>query len=190
MIAVFAMQSDPALVHQLERLVSIQLVGTVALSVIALAVLGVAATALITLRKAMATMDRTLAQLSPRIDPILTSVSRMADDAEDISSALKHRVNNVMKTVDELNERVLAVADDVELRVKKFGTVADVVQAEAEEILLDAASTARGVHTASQLLRAGEPDYPPELVDDDEDFDDDEELIDEDFIDEEEDHER
>jgi hypothetical protein len=170
LIAVLAIQSDPALMEQLERLVSIQLVSAIALSIVSLAVLGVAVAALITLRKLMATVDHTLGQLKPRIDPLLTSVTRMADDAEDITSSFKHRVNNLMLTVDDLNERVLTAVDDVEHRVRKFATVADVVQAEAEELLLDAASTARGVHTASQVLRSARVQPLPELVDDDDDY--------------------
>lgn len=170
MIAVFAIQSDPVLVQQFERLVSVQLVGAIALSIISLAVLGVAVAALITIRKLMATIDRTLGQLVPRIDPLLTSVTRIADDAEDVSSSLKHRVNNLMRSVDDLNKRVMEGADSVEDRVKKFGMVVEVVQAEAEEILLDAASTARGVHTASQVLRSGQPEYRAARVDDDDAF--------------------
>ena len=170
MIAGIAMQSDPVLVQQFERLVSIQLVGAVALSVISLAVLGVAIASLFAIRKLIAQIDRTLGQVVPKFDPLLTSVTRIADDAEDVSSAFKHRVNNLMKTVDELNERFLSVADDVEIRVRKFGTVADVVQAEAEEILLDAASTARGVHTASQVLRGSRVEPLPGRVEVDDEY--------------------
>jgi hypothetical protein len=103
LIAVFAIQSDPVLVQQFERLVSIQLVGAVALSIISLAVLGVAIASLFAIRKLIAQIDRTLGQVVPRFDPLLTSVTRIADDAEDVSSELKHRVKNLMKTVDELN---------------------------------------------------------------------------------------
>lgn len=170
MIAVFAIQTDPVIIQQFERLVSVQLVGAIALSIITLAVLGVAVAALITIRKLMATIDRTLGQLAPRIDPLLTSVTRIADDAEDVSSSLKHRVNNLMRSVDDLNKRVMEGADAVEDRVKKFGMVVEVVQAEAEEILLDAASTARGVHTASQVLRSGQPEYQAEPMDDEGDY--------------------
>ena len=45
-------------------------------------------------------------------------------------------------------------AQAVETRVKQFGAVVDVVQSEAEEILLDAASTAHGVHAAAEVLRS------------------------------------
>ncbi|MGQ0560672.1 MAG: hypothetical protein ACT443_02210, partial [Gemmatimonadota bacterium] len=50
----------------------------------------------------------------------------------------------------------------VEERVKQFGAVVEVVQSEAEEILLDAASTARGVHTASLVLRSGRREQLPD----------------------------
>ncbi|MGQ0561505.1 MAG: hypothetical protein ACT443_06480, partial [Gemmatimonadota bacterium] len=142
-------QVEPAVVQQLEKLVTTQVVVAVALAIIALAVLAVAVGALLAVRKLTGTVDRTLALLTPKVDPILTSVSRISDDAEDVSSAVKHRVKNVLDTLDDLNGRLRAGADSVEERVKQFGAVVEVVQSEAEEILLDAASTARGVHTAS-----------------------------------------
>ena len=39
--------------------------------------------------------------------------------------------------------------------MRRFGAVVDVVQTETEELLLDAASTARGVHTAATMIRDG-----------------------------------
>jgi flagellar motility protein MotE (MotC chaperone) len=167
-IAAIAVQSDPALVQELEQLVTTQVVIAISLSIVALAVLGVAVGILLAIRKTLKLVDRTSSQLQPRLDPILTNVSRITDDAEDVASAVKHRVNDVLKTVDDLNERVKTGADAVEARMKKLVTVVDVVQEEAEEILLDAASTARGVHTASEVLRSGRRERLPRTADDDE----------------------
>ena len=165
-----AVQSDAAIAHQLEKIATAQVTIAVLIALMALTMIGVAIGALLELRRHSRKLDRNLALLAPRLDPILISLARIADDAQDVSGALKYRINNVLDTVDDLNERLREGADSVEKRVRQLGTVVDVVQTEAEDILLDAASTARGVHTAAQVLRSGRADLEPELVDDDEEF--------------------
>jgi methyl-accepting chemotaxis protein len=176
--ALFAVQTDPAIAEQLQRLVTTQIVIATSLLVMGIAVIGVAIAALFAIRKQARLVDRSIAQLKPRLDPILISVARIADDATDVSGALKYRVNDLLETVDDLNARLRVGVDSVEKRVRQLGTVVDVVQTEAEEILLDAASTARGVHTASQVLRGGRAALPPDLEDEDvEEEEDDDEYI-------------
>ena len=149
------MQSDPALVHELSRIVTTQTVIAVTLTIIALSALGVAIAAVLAIRKLTGILDRTTSQISQKLDPLLASASRIAGDAEDVAATMKVRLNDVLETVEHVSGRLKSGAQAVEERVKQFGTVVDVVQAEAEELLLDAASTARGVHTAAQMLRAG-----------------------------------
>jgi len=176
--ALLAVQTDPAIAEQLHRLVTTQIVIATSLLVMGIAVIGVAIAALFAIRKQARLVDRSIAQLKPRLDPILISVARLADDATDVSGALKYRINDLLETVDDLNARLREGADAVELRVRQLGTVVDVVQTEAEEILLDAASTARGVHTASQVLRGGRAALPPDLEDEElEEEDEDDEYI-------------
>jgi hypothetical protein len=100
-------------------------------------------------------VDHALTRLNPKLDPLLSSASHIAGDAEDVASSIKGRVTDVLDTIDDLNGRLKAGAQAVEDRMKKFGTVVNVVQAEAEDLLLDAASTAHGVHTAAEVLRTG-----------------------------------
>ena len=179
--AVFqAVQPDQAIVHQLEKIATAQITLTVLLAIMALTMIGVAIGALMEVRRHSRKFERSLALLGPRVDPILISLTRIADDAEDISGALKYRLNDILATVEDLNNRLRDGADSVEMRVRKLGTVVDVVQTEAEEILLDAASAARGVHTASQILRSGRAGVQPDLIDEDEELLDDDEELDED----------
>jgi uncharacterized protein YoxC len=151
-------QSDSAVADQLSRLVTTQVVVAVALVIVALAALGVALGALLGVRKLSGTLDRALTQLNPRLDPLLKSATRIADDAEDVASSVKGRVTDVLATIDDLNGRLKAGAQAVEDRMKKFGAVVNVVQSETEDLLLDAASTAHGVHAAAEVLRAGKPE--------------------------------
>jgi hypothetical protein len=120
------MQTDPAIVQQLQHLVTTQTVMAISIAIIALAVLGVALGALFAIRKLTRTFDGTM-----------------------------HRLDPVFDTVEGINGRLKDGAQAIENRIKRFGTVVDVVQTETESLLLDAASTAHGVHTAAQMLRSG-----------------------------------
>jgi predicted DNA-binding protein (UPF0278 family) len=148
------LQADPAIVNQLERLATTQVVVAVSVALIALSAFGVALGALLAVRKLISTVDRTVEQFTPKVDPLLVSVSRIAHDAEHVASTFKVRVDDMLDTVEDLNGRLKSGARVVEERVKQFGAVVEVVQSEAEELLLDAASTARGVHTAAEVLRS------------------------------------
>lgn len=173
-----AVQSDPAVVHQLEKIATAQITVAVLLALMALTMIGIAIGALMEIRRHSRKLDRSLELLAPRLDPILISLARIADDAQDVSGSLKYRIRDVLDTVDDLTGRLREGADSVEKRVRQLGAVVDVVQTETEELLLDAASTARGVHTASQVLRGGrleldadlEEEEEEELEDEDEEF--------------------
>lgn len=154
MVAAAILQNEPAIVQQLERLATAQIVVAVSVAFIALSVIAVALGLLLAIRKLVKTFDRTMAQINPRIEPLLRSATRIGEDAEDVSRDVKERVSGVLETVDELNERLKTGAQAIEDRFKQFGAVVEVVQSEAEELLLDAASTARGVHTAAEVLRS------------------------------------
>ena len=56
-------------------------------------------------------------------------------------------------TVEELNRAVKKGGVAAEDRIRRFGAGLDVVPTEAEDVLLDAAATARGVHETARQLR-------------------------------------
>ena len=146
------MQTD-AIASQLDRIGDIQMVIAIATSILALFALAIAAAALLVVWKLKKAMSRGLDALPAKTDPLIAAVTRVAENARDVSDTAKVRVRDILTNLEDISDRLKAGADSVEDRVKRFGTVVDVVQAEAEEILLDAASTARGVHTAAEVLR-------------------------------------
>ncbi|HEX6558988.1 MAG TPA: hypothetical protein VF021_05980 [Longimicrobiales bacterium] len=166
-------QSDPEVIHQLQRLVTTQTIVAISLGIVALSALGVAIGALLAVRKVLGMLHNTMSQLTPKLDPLLASASRITGNAEEISAAIKGRVDGVLETVEDIGGRLKTGAQAVEDRVKQFGAVVDVVQAEAEDILLDAAATARGVHTAAEMLRAGRAAPPARIPDEDEEYEED-----------------
>ena len=169
------MQTD-AVANQLNRIGDIQMVMAIATSVLALFALAIAAAALFAVLKLRKAMARGLDMLPAKTDPMIAAATRVAENAREVSDTVKVRVKDMLDNLDDISERLKAGADAVEDRVKRFGVVVDVVQTEAEDLLLDAAATARGVHTAAETLREKERRRLPAL----------DEELDEDVFDEEE----
>jgi hypothetical protein len=168
-------QTD-AIAIELNRIGDIQMVMAIATSILALFALAIAAAALFAVLKVRKAMERGLDLLPAKTDPMIAAATRVAENAREVSDTVKVRVKDMLDSLEDISERLKAGADAVEDRVKRFGVVVDVVQTEAEELLLDAASTAHGVHTAAEQLREQKRRRLPAFDDDlDEDVFDDEE---------------
>ena len=146
------MQTD-AIATQLDRIGDIQMVMAIATAILALFALAIAAAALFAVLKVRKVLERGLDNLPAKTDPMVAAVTRVTKNAREVSDTVKVRVRDMLDSLEEISERLKAGADAVEDRVKRFGVVVDVVQTEAEDLLLDAASTARGVHTAAETMR-------------------------------------
>lgn len=166
------MQAD-AIANQLDRIADIQMVMAIATSILALFALAIAAAALFAVIKVRKVLERGLDQLPAKLDPMVAATTRVAENAREVSDTVKVRVKDFMQNLDDISARLKTGADAVEDRIRRFGVVMDVVQTEAEELLLDAASTAHGVHTAAQRLRAGSTEDEADEEDFEEDFEED-----------------
>jgi uncharacterized protein YoxC len=154
MIAV--LQTDPALAEHLGRIATAQMLMTVAAGVLVALAVGAAFLSyktFKTLAHTLRELEKVIDQLAPRAEPLIDNMTRIAVDAGAITDSVRHRVEDVMDTVDDINTRLREATDAAEQRVREFGAVLEVVQKEAEQVLLDAASTARGFHTAANTLR-------------------------------------
>lgn len=143
---------------QIDRIVWSQIVMAIGMGVITLAILALAVGGLflaLSVRKLVKRVEGQVKALAPRAEPLLTAANKVATDATGMSAAVKERVDEVLETVKDVNQRLRALTTDAEERVREFGAVLDVVQGEAREVLLDAAATARGVHTTAEMLQAG-----------------------------------
>lgn len=98
-------------------------------------------------------LERTVDRLAPRTEPLIDRAARIADDAAEVSGRIRRSAEELDATVDGLNRQLRAAADAAEDRVRRFGTVLDTVRTEVEEVLLDAAASARGLHAAAESLR-------------------------------------
>jgi methyl-accepting chemotaxis protein len=158
-------QAD-AVANELNRIGDIQMVMAIATSILALFALAIAAAALFAVLKLRKAMERGLDVLPAKTDPMLAAVTRVAENAREVSDTVKVRVKDMLENLEDITDRLKTGADSVEERVKRFGVVVDVVQDEAEKLMLDAASAARGVHTASETLREKRRPRLPAVDDD------------------------
>lgn len=133
-----------------------QIVTAVSAAIIALVAIGLGVYGywlIRTLGRIMQSIERTVDHLEPRAAPLIDNAGRVAEDAREISYRIRYDLEEVHETVDDVNTRLRTAVDAVDRRVREFGAVADAVRQEAEELMLDAASTARGLHALAEELR-------------------------------------
>ena len=140
-VGVVAVQTDPALLESVQRIAWAQIVIAALMSLAFLAVIGAGLFAIRLVRKAQASMQ-----------PTIDRVNAIAADAGEVSEHVKEQVDTLLATVQQVNDRLREAVLAAELRVRDFGAVLDAVQGEAEDVLLDTAATARGVHVAAETL--------------------------------------
>jgi hypothetical protein len=149
-------QADPVVLDQLRRIANAQIFLSVVAGLFALLAIGAGVLSyktFQTLARTLRSVERLIDQLAPHAEPLIDGVARVAADAGEITQAVREKVEDVLETVDDVNVRLRDATDAAEQRVRQFGAVLDVVTAEAEEVLLDAAATAHGVHSAARVLR-------------------------------------
>ena len=152
--------TDAQVLEALGRIATAQTVIMIVALLFVLLAIAVAALSLKTLKSLSRTLqsaELVVEKLAPRAEPILDGVKQVADDASSISETVRQKVNDVLDTVDDMNVKLRSATAEAEQRLREFGTVLDVVQDEAQDLLLDAASTARGVHEAARTLRRERP---------------------------------
>jgi len=176
-----AVQQQDAIVAQLGRMSTALVILAWSMGIVGVLSVVAILVSLYTMRTAsrlLATVEAQINRLAPRAEPLLEKVTRLADDARGISDVVRRRVNQLMDTVGALNDSVVDARREAELRIREFAAVLDVVQTEAEHLLLDAAATARGVQVTAAVLRGVRPRAADPSDEDDDSFDPDDEIED------------
>lgn len=158
------LQAATDLSSQVEWIMRAQVVmavGAILLVVLAI-VAGISAFVLIrALTRLVRALEEQVSELGPRTEPIFERAQKVTDDAAHISDSVRSEISRVHERMDELDQRFRGAVEDVEARVQRFGAVMRVVQDEFEDILLDTAATARGVHATAEALGKPVPDPRP-----------------------------
>ena len=152
-IAAVALAQSPELSAAMDRIATAETV--IAVGVTVLIVLGIVVSVMFawTLRVTTKLLNAVRHDLAPRTEPLLEQTTRLAERANELVDGLREEADTVRETVDEINRRIRQATDVAEQRVRKLAAVLEVVQEEAEKLLIEAAATARGAHAAARALR-------------------------------------
>lgn len=99
-------------------------------------------------RKVRALLDRVYAD----INPLTHHASRIADNLDYITSAIRQDVQQVNATIATANARLREAVAATEERMHEFNALLDVVQQEAEQAFVSTAAAVRGVRTGAATL--------------------------------------
>ncbi|MFG1690796.1 hypothetical protein ACGF5M_01355 [Gemmatimonadota bacterium] len=88
--------------------------------------------------------------------PALDRARSVAENVDFITASVRTDIQKLNESVGRITDRLNQASDRVEERVEDFNALIEVVQAEAEDIFLDTASTVRGVRAGARTLGNGE----------------------------------
>ncbi len=110
-------------------------------------------------------LRKLLATLEQQIGPVADRARRAADNVECISAIVREDVQKIHSSVAGLADQLKGASERMEGRVEEFNALMDVVQGEAEAVLLDTAAAVQGVRagarTIGEAVVADEPGAEP-----------------------------
>ena len=120
-------------------------VSTVVIGVISVMLLVVILLFLVQLRKL-------LRSLQQHVQPVTDRARVAAENVEYITALVRQDVQKVRTSVSGLSDRLGKASERMEERVEEFNALMDVVQDEAESVLLETAAIVRGVRAGAQTI--------------------------------------
>jgi len=156
-------QAEPGMTELLDvmgRIATAQVV--MAVVVVVMGVLALAAAVIVlfefrNLRILLRGLRKTVEILEDRIAPLIDRANIITADVAGMTDRSRRKVDDLLFTLEQINRSIQSGSEAAQERVRRFSAVIDVVQTEAEELLLDAAATARGVHETARLLHEPPP---------------------------------
>ena len=107
-------------------------------------------------------VKKLLKSLQQNAQPVTDRARVAAENVEYISAVVREDVQRVRTSVSGLSDRLKKASDRMEERVEEFNALMDVVQDEAESVLLDTAAVVRGVRAGAQTVGEGVVGATPE----------------------------
>jgi len=97
-------------------------------------------------------LKRLLGSLQQHVQPVTDRARVAAENVEYITALVRQDVQKVRASVSGLSDRLGEASERMEERVEEFNALMDVVQDEAESVLLDTAAIVRGVRAGAQTM--------------------------------------
>lgn len=153
-------QTDAAMLAQVEQIADMQRWMTIAMGLVALMIVIatlVAILILLRVRGMMKDAQTTFHRLAPQMKPALQKAQTAVGQVTEVVDEVRARVHDVATTVGDANDALREAVRAAEVRIRELAAVVDVVREETQELLLDGAATAHGIHTTAKALRAPRP---------------------------------
>jgi len=150
-------------------------ISTLVIAIVMLVLVALLAVAGLRLRRLSVQMDTILTRLSGEVTPIMHRLQSITDSADRIAGSVRTDVHRLSDTINAANDALQDALAVAERRVKEFDALVRVVQHEAEEAVVSAAATVRGVRAVATAI--GE-ETAAALTFSDEDEDSEEEIND------------
>ena len=97
-------------------------------------------------------LRRLLGSIQQHVQPVTDRARVAAENVEYITALVREDVQKVRASVSGLSDRLGEASDRMEERVGEFNALMDVVQDEAESVLLDTAALVRGVRAGAKTI--------------------------------------
>ena len=97
-------------------------------------------------------LRRLLGSIQQHVQPVTDRARVAAENVEYITALVREDVQKVRASVSGLSDRLGEASDRMEGRVGEFNALMDVVQDEAESVLLDTAALVRGVRAGAKTI--------------------------------------
>lgn len=97
-------------------------------------------------------LKRLLGSIQRNVQPVTDRARVAAENVEYITALVRQDVQKVRASVSGLSKRLGEASERMEERVEEFNALMDVVQDEAESVLLDTAAIVRGVRAGAQSI--------------------------------------
>ena len=97
-------------------------------------------------------LKRLLGSLQRHVGPVTDRARVAAENVEYVTALVRQDVQKVRASVSGLSDRLGKASERMEERVEEFNALMDVVQDEAESVLLDTAALVRGVRAGAKSV--------------------------------------
>ena len=134
----------------------------VAADISAVALAAISALLLLTMLVVLLQLRKLLAALQRQLQPVADRARVAAENVEYISAVAREDVQKIHSSVAGLSDRLKDASQRMEERVEEFNALMDVVQSEAESVLLDTAAAVRGVRAGAQTIGEGVASEEPD----------------------------
>lgn len=101
-------------------------------------------------------VGRLVERMDERLDPVLERTANVAENVDYVSRVVREDVERLSRSVQRMGDRLDQASHRMEERIEEFNALMALVQAEAEDLFLDTASTVRGVREGSRAIREGD----------------------------------